>query len=114
MKLTYNEGKRDKGVYMQNQTSLKDKTKVNIKPPKNYKVIMYNDDFTTMDFVVDVLTQVFHKNQLQAEQIMTDVHKQGKGIAGVYPYDLAATKAQKAMMWAREEGFPFKLTVEEA
>lgn len=84
------------------------------KQPKSYKVIMHNDDFTTMEFVIEVLTQIFHKSNAEAYGIMMDVHKAGKGIAGIYSYDIAMTKATTAMSWAKEENFPFKLTVEEA
>ena len=99
---------------MEKQVVREELIQTKVRRPKQYKVIMYNDDYTTMEFVIDILVKLFKKNVLQAEQIMTDVHKQGQGVAGIYPYDLATTKAQTAMMWAREEGFPFKLTVEEA
>ncbi len=89
------------------------KNKVKVKKPKQYKVIMYNDDYTTMEFVIDVLVRIFNKKLEEAEKIMLDVHKAGKGIAGIYSYDLAMTKANMAMGWAKDEGFPFKLSVEE-
>ncbi len=89
------------------------KNKVKVKKPKQYKVIMYNDDYTTMEFVIDVLVRIFNKKLEEAEKIMLDVHKAGKGIAGIYSYDLAMTKANMAIGWAKDEGFPFKLSVEE-
>ena len=89
------------------------KNKVKVKKPKQYKVIMYNDDYTTMEFVIDVLVRIFNKKLEEAKKIMLDVHKAGKGIAGIYSYDLAMTKANMAMGWAKDEGFPFKLSVEE-
>lgn len=89
------------------------KNKVKVKKPKQYKVMMYNDDYTTMEFVIEVLVRIFNKKLEEAEKIMLDVHKAGKGIAGIYSYDLAMTKANLAMGWAKEEGFPFKLSVEE-
>lgn len=89
------------------------KERIKLRHPKSYKVIMHNDDFTTMEFVVDVLTQIFNKSMAQACQVMMDVHKTGSGIAGIYPYDLAMTKAGIALSWAKEQGYPFKLTVEE-
>lgn len=92
---------------------LDQKSKVKIKKPKQYKVIMYNDDYTSMEFVVEVLVQIFNKSMVDAEKIMLDVHKAGKGIAGIYSYDIAMTKANTALEWAKEEGFPFKLSVEE-
>lgn len=99
---------------METNIATKQKDKVKIKKPKQYKVIMYNDDFTTMEFVINVLVSVFNKNLMEAEKIMLDVHKKGKGVAGIYSYDIAITKVSKAMSMAEESGFPFKLTVEEA
>lgn len=90
------------------------KSKIKVKKPKQYKVVMHNDDYTTMEFVIEVLVSIFNKKPLEAERIMMDVHKAGKGIAGIYSYDIAMTKANTAMSWAKEEGFPFKLSVEEA
>ena len=98
---------------METNLKIKEKIYTKAKEPKNYKVIMYNDDFTTMEFVVAVLNIVFNKNFEEANNIMMEVHRAGKGIAGVYSYDIAVTKKNKAISMAREEGFPFKLTVEE-
>lgn len=98
---------------MEPKYSIKQKNKVKVKKPKLYQVMMYNDDFTTMEFVTHVLVSLFGKKIEEAHRIMLDVHKKGKGVAGVYPYDLAMTKAGMAMHLAKEEGFPFKLTVEE-
>ncbi len=92
----------------------KPKNKVNVKKPKHYKVVMYNDDYTTMEFVINVLVTVFNKKLIDAEKIMLDVHERGKGVAGIYSYDIAITKVSTAMSMAKEKGFPFKLTVEEA
>ena len=88
-------------------------TNIKIKKPNNYKVIMYNDDFTTMEFVVSILNFIFNKSYEEANNIMMEVHTRGRGVAGVYPYDIAITKVNKATSIAKEEGFPFKLTVEE-
>jgi ATP-dependent Clp protease adaptor protein ClpS len=99
---------------METNIVTKQKSGVKIKKPKNYKVVMYNDDFTTMEFVINVLMSVFNKNLVEAEKIMLDVHKKGKGIAGIYSHDIAITKVRDAMSMAKEDGFPFKLTVEEA
>ena len=93
---------------------VKQKDKVKIKKPKNYKVVMYNDDYTTMEFVINILVSVFNKKLMEAEKIMLDVHERGKGVAGIYSYDIAITKVSTAMAMAKEKGFPFKLTVEEA
>ena len=92
---------------------LDQKVKAKVKLPKKYQVIMFNDDYTTMEFVIEVLTHIFNKSALEAEKIMMDVHKAGRGVAGIYSYDIAMTKTGTAMSWAKEEGFPFKLSVEE-
>lgn len=98
---------------MEPRQIISQKNKVKIKKPKQYKVIMHNDDYTTMEFVIEVLVRIFNKKLEEAQKIMLDVHKAGKGIAGIYSYDIAMTKAHTAMGWAKEEGFPFKLSVEE-
>lgn len=77
-----------------------------------YVVIMHNDDFTTMEFVVKVLRTVFFKDEASATQLMLKVHKIGQAEVGIYSLDIAQSKCQKAMRMAREEGFPFKLTYE--
>ena len=93
---------------------VKQKDKVKIKKPKDYKVVMYNDDYTTMEFVINILVSVFNKKLMEAEKIMLDVHEKGKGLAGIYSHDIAITKVSTSMAMAKEKGFPFKLTVEEA
>jgi ATP-dependent Clp protease adaptor protein ClpS len=90
-----------------------EKNTVNTKKPKHFKVVMHNDDYTTMEFVVDTLVTIFNKNTQEANRIMIDVHKKGIGVAGIYPYDIAVTKVSTAMSRAKAEGFPFKLTIEE-
>ncbi|MGQ9616986.1 MAG: ATP-dependent Clp protease adaptor ClpS [Spirochaetota bacterium] len=77
-----------------------------------YRVILHNDHYTTMDFVVEVIVKVFHKPVLEATKIMLDVHRRGTGIVGVYPYDIAATKRAQVIKMAREREFPLKCTIE--
>lgn len=96
------------------QGETREKTKINIREPKHYRVIMHNDDFTSMEFVVEILIDIFHKNQEEAVQLMLTVHKSGRAAVGSYPYDIAVTKVQSAAARAKEEGFPFRMTVEEA
>lgn len=96
------------------QGETREKTKINIQEPKHYKVMMHNDDFTSMEFVVDILIDIFHKGELEAEQLMLAVHERGRAIVGSYPYDIAVTKVLTASARAKEEGFPFRMTVEEA
>lgn len=88
-------------------------TRTRVREPKKYKVIMHNDNFTTMEFVVDVLVTIFHKNQLEAERLMLDVHQKGRAVVGIYPYDMAKTRVSKALQRARAQGFPFRMTMEE-
>ncbi len=83
------------------------------KKPKMYKVLMFNDDFTTMEFVIDALVNIFNKSFKEAERVMLDVHERGIGTAGIYPYDIAVTKASTAIDLAKEEGFPFRMEVKE-
>ncbi|MBQ3670145.1 MAG: ATP-dependent Clp protease adaptor ClpS [Treponema sp.] len=80
--------------------------------PPSYKVILLNDDFTTMDFVVDILMTIFKKSEADAVETMLSVHKTGRGVAGVFPYDIAATKIQMTMRRAHDAGFPLKCTME--
>lgn len=83
------------------------------KPPY-YNVFLLNDDYTTMDFVVHILEQVFHKSPVEATQIMLHVHKKGKGLAGVYVREIAETKADEVHKLAREHEFPLKCSMEKA
>ncbi|WP_297713711.1 ATP-dependent Clp protease adaptor ClpS [Clostridium sp.] len=99
---------------MENGVVTVNKERVKVKKPRHYKVVMHNDDFTTMEFVVNILMIVFKKDINSANKIMMDVHKLGKGIVGIYPYDIATTKVAMALDMAKEEGFPFNITIEEA
>ncbi len=92
----------------------KEKTRSMLKEPRLYHVIMINDDFTTMEFVVGVLVDIFHKDNVSAEAIMMQVHKNGQAVVGKYPYDIAVTRVAAALSRAKEEGYPFRMTVEEA
>ena len=99
---------------MATQGQAKEKTKDMIKEPRQFNVIMYNDDFTTMEFVVEVLMDIFHKDEVTAQSIMMNVHKKGQAVVGKYPYDIASTKVNAALLRAKQEGFPFRMSVEEA
>ncbi|MCL2600873.1 MAG: ATP-dependent Clp protease adaptor ClpS [Treponema sp.] len=91
---------------------IKEKTTPKLKAPEDYRVILLNDDFTTMDFVVEVLMVIFRKKPEDANKIMMDVHEKGKGIVGQYPWDIAATKAEQVHTAARENEFPLRCVVE--
>lgn len=96
------------------QGETREKTRIDIREPRHYSVIMHNDDFTAMDFVVEILVDLFHKDEIEATQLMLMVHESGRAAVGSYPYDIAATKVQAAQARAREAGFPFRMTVEES
>lgn len=98
---------------MATKGATRERTDNKIKEPKKYAVIMLNDDFTTMEFVVDVLVSIFHKDEITAEALMLDVHNKGRAVVARYPYDIAVTKVNAAMSRARQEGFPFRMLVEE-
>ena len=97
---------------MATQGATQERTNIKLQEPKKYNVIMHNDDFTTMDFVVDVLKAVFAKEPSEAMALMLAIHHVGKAVVGVYSYDIAASKAEKAMQMARNEGFPLRCTTE--
>jgi ATP-dependent Clp protease adaptor protein ClpS len=85
-----------------------------IREPKMYRVILHNDDYSTMDFVIEVLISIFHKPAADATRIMLDVHKKGLGICGVYTYDIAATRVARVHQLAKQREFPLKCSLEEA
>ena len=82
--------------------------------PKQYLVYILNDDYTSMDFVIDVLMNIFHKSYQEAEQIMLEVHKKDRGVCGLFTYEVAETKVMQVSRLAREQGFPLKAIMEEA
>jgi ATP-dependent Clp protease adaptor protein ClpS len=85
-----------------------------LKEPQHYAVLLHNDDYTTMEFVTEVLQRYFHKNGEEAVQIMLKVHQQGKGVAGLYTYQIAETKVVQVHAYAETKGFPLKCTLEPA
>ena len=89
-------------------------TKKKLKKPPLYKVLLHNDDYTTKEFVVEILQYVFHKEQTEAVQIMLHVHKKGIGVAGVYTYEVAETKVALVESLARQHEYPLMCTMEEA
>ena len=96
----------------QNQNTTELENKVKAQKPKLYKVVLHNDDYTPMDFVVTVLVHIFKKNPTDAYRITMEVHHQKKGIAGVYSRDIAETKITEAHAAARRNKFPLKCTME--
>ena len=94
------------------QGSVRERERIFTKFPKHYRVIFHNDDFTTMEFVVKVLIEVFFKSQSEATTIMLAVHETGKGVVGLYSYDMAVSMTKKATSMAREAGYPLRITYE--
>lgn len=88
-------------------------TQEDIREPSMYKVLLHNDDYTTMDFVVEILMSVFNKPFEEATQIMLNVHHSGIGLCGVYTYEVAETKVETVDALAKEKGFPLRCTMEE-
>ena len=85
-----------------------------LKEPKEYVVVLLNDDYTTRDFVVEVLMIIFHKNPEEAKKIMLNIHNRGRGVVGIYTWDIAQTKANQVHAIARQYEYPLKCIVEEA
>ena len=94
------------------QSATRERQRIDLQEPRRYKVTIYNDDFTTMEFVVKILVEVFLKSEAEAEALMLQVHHSDKAVVGIYSYDVAISKARKATNMAREAGFPLRLTVE--
>ncbi|MBE0596005.1 MAG: ATP-dependent Clp protease adaptor ClpS [Desulfuromonadales bacterium] len=90
------------------------KSRSQISPPPLFKVLMHNDDYTTMDFVVQMLEAVFHKSPTEAHRIMLNIHVTGIGMCGTFPWEIAETKVNRVHLLARESGFPLRCSLEEA
>lgn len=88
------------------------KERVEVKTPALYKIFLLNDDYTTMDFVVHILESVFRKPKIEATQIMLHIHRNGKGLAGVYTREIAETKVYKVHELSQKNGFPLKCRME--
>ena len=84
-----------------------------LQEPQLFKVLLHNDDYTSMDFVVEVLMGIFHKDHRQAEQIMLQIHEKGKAICGVYTYEIAQMKVEQVRQLAKQNEFPLLATMEE-
>jgi ATP-dependent Clp protease adaptor protein ClpS len=89
-------------------------TRMDEQEPPMYQVLLHNDDYTTMNFVVDLLMAVFNKSIQEATQIMLNIHQSGIGICGIYTYEVAETKVETVHQLARERGFPLKSSFERA
>ena len=96
------------------QTTLLERQDERVEPPKMFQVVLLNDDYTPMEFVVLVLQQFFGKGREQATQIMLKVHREGKGVCGVYPHDIAATKVEQVTEFSRQHQHPLQCVMEAA
>lgn len=99
-----NDGERDEGVITIERTK--------VKPPRRYKVLLHNDDYTTMEFVIYVLQKIFKKSHDESEQIMFKVHQEGIGVCGLYTFEVAEAKAGQVGRDAKANGHPLKCTFE--
>jgi len=100
------------GTERQTGEEVLEKTRQETKKPELFKVLLLNDDYTTMDFVVEILEGVFNKAPAEAYRIMMAVHTQGQGLCGVYPFEVAETKVSTVVELARESGFPLRAAME--
>jgi len=104
----------DKRTDSDNETGVVTKTRPRTKKPALWRVLMLNDDYTPMEFVVYVLQRYFNKDQEAATQIMLHVHQKGVGVCGIYPYEVAETKVTQVINLARENQHPLQCTLEKA
>jgi ATP-dependent Clp protease adaptor protein ClpS len=88
-------------------------TSLELEEPKMFKVLLHNDDYTSMDFVVEVLMGIFHKSAMEAEKIMIQIHEKGMGVCGIYSFEIAQTKAEQVRQKAKQNEFPLLATIEE-
>ena len=94
------------------EEGVRSETDQEVDEPPMYKVMLLNDDYTTMEFVVEVLVYVFQKSAEEATRIMLNVHRSGVGVCGIYPFEIAETKVETVDNLARENGFPLKCIME--
>ncbi len=95
-------------------TALLEQEATKSKPPKLYKVILLNDDYTTMDFVIEVLQRFFSMNRERATQVMLKVHQEGSAVCGIYPKDIAETKVAQVTEFAKQHQHPLRCELEES
>ncbi|WP_294955374.1 ATP-dependent Clp protease adaptor ClpS [Sulfurovum sp.] len=88
-------------------------TALELDEPRMFRVLLHNDDYTSMDFVVEILTGIFHKTPEEAVQIMLQVHEKGKAVCGIYSFEIAQTKVEQVKQLAKKNEFPLLATIEE-
>jgi ATP-dependent Clp protease adaptor protein ClpS len=94
--------------------AVKERVRTEKQDPRLYAVVLLNDDYSTMNFVVHVLETLFQKEPAEAYRIMMQVHRNGRGVAGVYPWEVAETKVEVVTMMARDASYPLRATIEDA
>ena len=102
----------DEGTETQGDVAVTEEVEEETKEPAKFAVILHNDDYTTMDFVVEVLLKFFQKSKTEAIAVMLSVHRSGKGVAGIYPFEIAETKVGQVMDFARRHQHPLQCTME--
>ena len=95
-------------------SAVKDRAEVKNQDPQLYNVVLLNDDYTTMEFVLQILEELFQKSPAEAYRIMMHVHHNGRGLAGVYTWEVAETKVETVTTLSREAGYPLRATIEDA
>jgi ATP-dependent Clp protease adaptor protein ClpS len=108
------EGEGDGGSGGQDQIGVATKTRAKPKKPNQFKVLLLNDDYTPMEFVVMVLKRFFSMDLEQATRVMLHVHQKGVGVCGIFPYEIAETKVNQVMDFARQNSHPLQCTLEKA
>ena len=98
---------------MSNEIEIELNDDIQLQEPKKYNVFLLNDDYSTMDFVIEVLMKVFRKSLDEATTIMLNIHNNGRDLCGIYTYEIASTKVAQVKTMAREKGFPLKAVMEE-
>lgn len=98
---------------MANEFEIELNDDLEVKEPKKFKVLLLNDDYSTMDFVIDILVKIFKKTTDEATVIMLNIHNNGKAVCGVYTHEIASTKVMQVKNLARQKGFPLKAIMEE-
>jgi ATP-dependent Clp protease adaptor protein ClpS len=101
-------------VGIKGKSKILPKKEQKLQEPKDYNVLLLNDNYTTKEFVIEILKLVFHKNSEEAKRIMLNVHRKGKGVVGVYSWDIANTKANQVHVIARQYEYPLRCVIEEA
>ncbi len=97
----------------QGEVEVLEKPGPRVRPPEMFRVILHNDDYTTMEFVVEILETIFYRSPAEAYRIMMTVHLESRGVAGVYPHEVAETKVEAVQRAARASGFPLRASLEE-